>query len=309
MDDHFVSVILPVFNRASRVRAAIESVIDQTWSRWELIVVDDGSTDSTRDVVASFGDRVRLIEGAHGGAHRARNVGVREARGDLVAFIDSDDRWFSWRLASQIPLLENPDVGLVYGNGFIVDERPESEGRSATLFDKSMIPRRGRVVDSLIVGNFIPMSSVLVRRAVLASVGAFAETRMAADYLQWIRVARLCELDYVPEPVFEYSVHKSNLTGDLGAALEARIELFLDVLPREATPRDSAEIAEVIAQCSMSYWIWGVRNGESSRVRAFRREHRLPHAGIVQRARWLARFVALRMRRRIRRWFHPRARA
>lgn len=307
MDDHFVSVILPVFNRASRVRAAIESVINQTWSRWELIVVDDGSTDSTRDVVASFGDRVRLIGGAHGGAYRARNLGVREARGDLVAFIDSDDRWFPWRLASQIPLLENPDVGLVYGNGVVVDERPGSKARRSTMFDTSMIPRRGRVVDSLIVGNFVPMSSVLVRRSVLASVGAFAETKMAADYLQWIRVARLCEFDYVPEPVFEYSVHQSNLTGDLGRALEARIELFLDVLSREATPRASAEISEVVAQCSMSYWIWGVRNGESSRVRAFRRAHRLPPAGIVRRVRSLMRFIVLRLGRRLRRWSPRRA--
>src|ERR1700704_1423104 len=99
MFDPRISVILPVYNREQTVARAIRSVLAQTWTSLELIVVDDGSTDGTRDVLRSFGSQITVIEQPHAGAYAARNRGLREARGELIAFIDSDDVWLPDRLA------------------------------------------------------------------------------------------------------------------------------------------------------------------------------------------------------------------
>ena len=111
-----VSVILPVYNRAASVARAIDSVLAQTYEPLELIVVDDGSTDRTRDVVRQFAPGVTLVEQEHAGAYAARNRGIAHARGELIAFIDSDDAWLPEKLARQVPLMSRDEVGLVFGD-------------------------------------------------------------------------------------------------------------------------------------------------------------------------------------------------
>src|SRR5918996_2260783 len=103
--DPLVSVILAVHNREGSVARAIASVLEQTYRHLELIVVDDGSTDGTRAVVESFGGSLTLVTQAHAGVYPARNRGLRHARGDLVAFIDSDDAWLPDKLEAQVPLM------------------------------------------------------------------------------------------------------------------------------------------------------------------------------------------------------------
>src|SRR5882724_10823057 len=105
LHDPLVSVILAVYNREGSVARAITSVLAQTYPHVELIVVDDGSTEGTRDVVERFGASVSLITQAHAGVYAARNRGLRHARGELVAFIDSDDAWLSDKLEVQVPLM------------------------------------------------------------------------------------------------------------------------------------------------------------------------------------------------------------
>src|ERR1051326_7858600 len=100
-----VSVVLPVYNREHSISRAVRSVLDQTYRDVELIVVDDGSTDGTREVVRQFAPHLTLIEHEHAGASAARNRGIAHARGELIAFIDSDDAWLSEKLALQVPLM------------------------------------------------------------------------------------------------------------------------------------------------------------------------------------------------------------
>src|SRR3712207_6130801 len=116
-----VSVVLPVYNRAGWVARAVESVLAQTHTNFELLVVDDGSTDGTRRVLEGFGPRISLLEQAHAGAEAARNLGLAHARGEFVAFIDSDDVWYPDRLSRQLPLFGRAEVGLVFGNAALVD--------------------------------------------------------------------------------------------------------------------------------------------------------------------------------------------
>src|SRR3954447_14344083 len=136
-----VSVILPVYNREQTVARAIRSVLAQTSTPLELIVINDGSTDGTRDVLDSFGSQITIIEQPHAGAYAARNRGLRAARGELIAFIDSDDAWLLDRLASQMPLMERPEVGLVFGD--VVHVRPGDPRRRVTSFQVAPPPRGG----------------------------------------------------------------------------------------------------------------------------------------------------------------------
>jgi glycosyltransferase involved in cell wall biosynthesis len=110
-----VSVILPTYNRAYSLGAAIESVLAQSYRPIEIIVVDDGSKDNTAEVVAAFGDEVRYVKQANGGVASARNHGFRIARGEFVALIDSDDRWYPWKLEAQVAFLRKfPEAGMVW---------------------------------------------------------------------------------------------------------------------------------------------------------------------------------------------------
>src|SRR3989338_2429905 len=106
-----VSVVIPTYNRAVRVKNAIDSVLSQTAADYEIVVVDDGSTDGTADIIHStYGSKVILIEQENKGVSAARNTGVRAARGDLIAFLDNDDRWMPEKLQTQLPLMADPEI-------------------------------------------------------------------------------------------------------------------------------------------------------------------------------------------------------
>jgi glycosyltransferase involved in cell wall biosynthesis len=220
-----VSVILPTWNRASSLPAAIESVLAQTYRDLELIVVDDGSSDDTDAVLETYRSRIRVLRQPNRGAYAARNLALRHCAGELVAFIDSDDVWYPHRLERQVPLFSRPAVGLVFGNARIA-------GTRRTTFDIAP-PKRGRVAEHFVWGNFVATSSVLVRREVL---GFFPESaRLSADYLVWVRIALRHELVYPDaEPLLEYRVHEGGISYDLARALETRIELFREERARTA---------------------------------------------------------------------------
>jgi len=225
--DPLVSVILAVHNREGSVARAIASVLAQTYRHLELIVVDDGSSDSTRVVVEGFGGPVTLITQSHTGVYAARNRGLRHARGELVAFIDSDDAWLPDKLAVQLPLMRRPEVGLVFGDAIHVTAPKEGAPRTGLTSFRAAPPRRGLAADHFAWSNFVPTCTVLVRRSCLVETGGFSEASdLSADYLAWFRIALRHELDYVDRPLIEYTVHADGISFDLGRALTGRIELF-----------------------------------------------------------------------------------
>src|SRR4051812_14761864 len=126
-----VSVLIPTYNRAREVVVAIESALRQTYSNIELIVVDDGSTDDTRRLIAGYDDRVRYLYQENAGVSAARNFAMRHARGEFLAFLDSDDVWKNWRIESQVAALRrHPEAGLAWTDmtavddtGRVIDER------------------------------------------------------------------------------------------------------------------------------------------------------------------------------------------
>jgi glycosyltransferase involved in cell wall biosynthesis len=194
-----VSVVLPTHNRLECLPRAIDSVLGQTYERLELIVVDDASEDATTDYLQRLGDRrVRWLSlETRGGAGRARNAGVRNATGDLIAFQDSDDEWLPFKLERQVRLLEtNPDVGGV-GGGYTI------EGASGTtLYDFPALSRGERYEGEVLEGACCITPVWLFRRDVLIPSGLFDETMPSLeDWDLLLRLSRTTPLRCVFEPI------------------------------------------------------------------------------------------------------------
>jgi glycosyltransferase involved in cell wall biosynthesis len=195
-----VSVIVPVFNYGDFVGEALESVRAQTFSSWECVVVDDGSTDATVDRVlahAAREDRIRCSRQPHRGVVAARNTGIAEARGAFIQFLDADDLLESQKLERHAAYLEaHPGVDIVYGDTRYFEDDPARDVTDRLLRDGVPRPRvtgRGAgVLATLVHSNAIPIGAPLVRRRLLDRIGPFDEAIEAPsveDWDLWIRAA------------------------------------------------------------------------------------------------------------------------
>lgn len=202
-----VSIIIPTYNQAILLKAAIESVIDQTFQNWELIVVNNFSEDETVEVVKSFNDpRISLINFNNQGIIGAsRNKGIQQARSEWVAFLDSDDIWYPNKLERCIALLKvsKADV-LCHGERWI---KAEGCYRDVMYGPESRASYRSLLFD----GNCLSTSAVVARRSALLEIGGFSEEPQfvtAEDYDLWLRLARKGKkFIYLPEILGEYRIH------------------------------------------------------------------------------------------------------
>jgi glycosyltransferase involved in cell wall biosynthesis len=213
-----VSVIIPAYNASKFIREAINSVLNQTYKDYEIIVVDgrDGSTDNTREIVAEYGDAVRYFRQENTGLSDARNKGVLNSRGEYIAFLDSDDLWFENKLALQVKFLDSHrDVGLVFSDSWFKvygDATVKKQRLVGRRFFQIAKPYRGEVLCQLFVVNFIPALTVLVRKECLLNAGLFKEEYDSAeDYDLWLRVSRVFKVDYIDEPLAIYRLRGDSL--------------------------------------------------------------------------------------------------
>ena len=228
-----VSVVIPAFNAERYIREALDSVMAQTWRDLEVVVVDDGSTDGTREIVAGYGEAVRLVEQANAGPSAARNRGVREARGELVAFIDADDLWLPGKLALQLPLFDGEGrVALVYSRAEYMDDA----GRP--LPTQQLAKPSGRVYWRLLEGNCVPTSSVVVRRGCFERAGGFATDMIwAEDWYLWVRVAREWEFGFVDRVLVRHRSHGSALSAQRGKAYLGALDALARAARDDRRPR------------------------------------------------------------------------
>lgn len=220
--DPLVSVVIPTFNRSDLLPDAIDSVVDQTYRNWELIIVDDGSTDDTEQVVNSYSDsRVRYTENTGSkGPGGARNTGVRKAKGGYIAFLDSDDVWTSGKLRAQVDCMEaNPRTGLVAGRCIYVDDELEPTGYESP--SPKEIPYEEICVSTSVPGS---SSNVLVRRRAFEDAGGFdPELLRGEDRDLWIRISRHWKVYCVDEVTAKIRVHdEERQHRDLETVLECR---------------------------------------------------------------------------------------
>ena len=218
-----VSVIIPTHNRSQTLPEAVQSVLAQTYGHLELIVVDDGSTDETEAALARFtrDSRFRYLQQENAGSAAARNSGVATARGELVAFLDSDDRWYAHKLERQVPLFGNPGVALVFSQrDWMDDEGNPIPTRSVDRY------RGTRLYTKLLEENFVPTSTVVVRRNAIRRAGGFDEQlRQSQDYSLWLQMSLYYEFDFVDESLAIHRKWDGQITCDKLRASEYALQV------------------------------------------------------------------------------------
>lgn len=233
-----VSVVLPTFNREAYLRQAVQSVLAQTHEDWELIVLDDGSTDGTRAYLDGIQDpRVRVILNEHtGNPGRARNLALDGTQGHYVAFLDSDDWWEADKLASQVDALNRrPDCRWCYTGLRGVAE----DGREVELFDsRGFVPYDGWILERVAAGDaLVATSTVMAERALVEQEGGFDEgLAVAEDWELWMRLAGRSPIAVVPRVLATFRLHAESYTAPYRDSFPEFNAAFCRILARTASP-------------------------------------------------------------------------
>jgi len=222
-----VSIIIPTYNRSRLLARAVKSVLNQTYQDFELIIVDDGSTDGTKEVVAGFNDvRIRYVRHEENrGEAAARNTGIKAAMCDYIAYQDSDDEWLPEKLAKQMELLETApsEVGVIY-TGFW---KTENHGRTYIPFSW-VSQKNGDIHKELLKGNFIGSPVVLIKKKCFDTAGLFDERlRNLVDWEMWLRISKRYHFRCVDEPLVVAHYDVDNVSDNPASLIEA-IELVLE---------------------------------------------------------------------------------
>lgn len=212
-----VSVVVAAYNCGNFIQETISSVINQTFQNWELIIVDDCSSDDTSEKIKALNDqRIRIIrlEKNTGLPATPRNIGIRASKGEYIAFLDHDDTWSPEKLEIQIKCLrEYPQTALV-GCPLKI-KSPDRKYNNATTTPKTRKCRTGNLYDRLLHYNFIACSSVVVKASVLNEVGIFDEDPQLAageDWDLWLRIAKRHKITFMPQTLGVYRMHSSGLS-------------------------------------------------------------------------------------------------
>lgn len=209
-----VSVVIPVYNREKYIQQTIQSVLDQSYSDVELIVVDDGSTDGSKELIEQFGARLMLLThegGRNFGQSASINLALEHITGEYVAILDSDDYWHPNKVESQVRFLEErPELSLVYSNGKVVDEN----GKTLHAFYSPDHQKEHTPEAYLLEGYFLLPNNSLMKSSVLRKTGLFDESlRAAQDYDMGIRVTEVAKFGYLNEQLFYYRRHDESISG------------------------------------------------------------------------------------------------
>ena len=232
---------MPAYNAAKHIAETIASVQAQTYPHWELVVVDDGSTDDTRKIVQGYcvaDKRIKYIYQQNSRQGKARNNGIAHSKGKYVAFLDSDDLWVPEKLQLQVRALEEQQVDLVFADSFIFTDNVPPTQRLAPILPR-MNTERGvfsgkEGVDLFLAGNRIPILTVLTTRSVLTEVGGFTENPLvqnAEDYHLWMKMLlaghTLVGMDCT---LAAYRRHTSSVSDSDGQNLRQVVEAKVDLV-------------------------------------------------------------------------------
>ena len=199
-----VSVVIPVYNGAATIERALKSVFAQSFTDFEVVVVDDGSTDHSRAIVKQYGNRVRLIEQPNSGQAAARNNGVRHSSGEFIAFLDADDDWLPQKLEVTVAaMLADADAALAYSDMIVVDEAGEEFSHAQIHPDTAHAP----TMDEMLARIWpIMPSTVVARRAAFDRTGGFSEQlRGPEDIHFWLLMREQARFIYLPDRLTRYT--------------------------------------------------------------------------------------------------------
>jgi glycosyltransferase involved in cell wall biosynthesis len=226
-----ISVVMPTYNQARFISYSIDSVLNQTFENWELLIVDNFSSDETSEVLAHYSDpRIRVFKIDNGGViARSRNLAIEASKGNWIAFLDSDDYWFPKKL-ERVAKLFNSNPDLIYHNMKVVNGKNYVSNKE---FIKSRKLRKPILKDLIVNGNTIVTSSVVVRKKLLEEVNCMNvahELIGIEDYNTWLRISRKTEaFKLIPQELGAYRRHEKNVS--LSNSLVLPIEAFKEFMP------------------------------------------------------------------------------
>ncbi len=246
--DPLVTIVIPTWNRLRLVQEAVASVIAQTYSRWELVIVDDGSTDGTPDRLRSLGDdRIRVLVCSHAGnVGRLRNLGAAAGSGELIAFLDSDDVWLPRKLELQVGALRHSTAGWCYTRFELMD----SQGCAVAMRAGEFQPLSGNIIRELLTTTAcVAMPTLIVRRALFDAVGRFSEEpRLREDFDLYLRLAVEFHAIAISELLVCVRDHPERRTASFGDPHERSALAYERFLERNADPELAALARRVWAR-------------------------------------------------------------
>lgn len=240
----FISIVIPTFNRKDRIELAIESVLGQTFQNFELIVVDDGSTDNTAEVVQAYVNQVKYFYQSHQGVSAARNFGIEKAKGYYICFLDSDDEWLRNKLETQVQLIRSkPQVEICYTdeiwirNGVRVNPKKIHQKYSGWIYQRCL---------PLCI---ISPSSVMIQRNIFNQLGMFdPEMIVCEDYDLWLRISHHYPITFIPQQlIVKKGGHEDQLSGKFWGMDRYRVKAMEKMLQNyNLSPEDKKATIRVL---------------------------------------------------------------
>jgi glycosyltransferase involved in cell wall biosynthesis len=288
--------VIPAYNAAPWISETLDSVLAQTFDDFEVIVVDDGSTDETPEIVSRYQDSVRYLRKGNGGSASARNAGIRAAQSAYIAFVDADDLWMPQKLELQMDLLsKDTDLAWVYSDALVVEEKSNNVlyrvGKHVSL-------HAGDILRPLLLHDFISSPTPIIRREVFDVVGYFDESLLRSeDWDMWLRIAAEFRASFVDQPLAKYRRHSLSKTEtiDLEYTLRSRLQIVEKALAQNPKRLSGLRDRAVANVCSGVGRLMLKRGANVSARTMFRRAVRLCPRDIELSGYWLATFLPPRL--------------
>ncbi|MFH1662242.1 MAG: glycosyltransferase family 2 protein [Candidatus Falkowbacteria bacterium] len=262
-----VSVIIPTYNRAGLLKKSVGSVLSQTFKDFEIIIINDGSTDNTENVIKSFNDsRIKYIKNKKNrGAGAARNIGIKIARGDYIAFQDSDDEWLPEKLKKQIEVFKSvsPSVGVVY-SGYLLFKN----NKKIYIPLKKYKKRSGNIHKELLSGSFVGTSTMLVKKECFEKVGMFDENLdTLEDWELAIRLSKDYRFKFLKTPLL-LANHSIN---SISSNHRATIDAFKKIAKKHLKESDKKELSNYYHRIGYNLCLCGdYREGRSYYIKSIK---------------------------------------
>ena len=251
-----ISVVIPAHNAAHFIKETLDSVLAQTYPAVEVNVVDDDSTDETAEIVQAYGKQIKLLRQQKQGAAAARNLGIRQAQGEYIAFLDADDLWLPEKLERQVDCIINKKVAWVTCKATFFDHR---SGRTLPAYSVGLF--EGDVLEKLFLENFILSPTPIVKKSIFSEVGYFneaPEARIGEDWDMWLRIAARHPLGVVRQNLALKREHPGSMMQSVSAAEKLHIQLAAieRAVSREADrlgPLKNKLLAKKYLDCGIVY--------------------------------------------------------
>lgn len=238
-----VSIITPTYNREDFIAVAIDSVLAQTMPDFELLIVDDGSTDNSRALIETYinkDSRVKYFYQQNQGQSVARNLALKEAKGDYICFLDSDNYWPADRLEKSLAAFAaHPEADIIYGDCITINEHGD------IISYDNMKRYSGRIAARLLKDNFISMNTTTTRRKCFNEMGGMSgKRRVADDYDLWLKFSAKYTFQYIPEYLAYYRVMENQISTNKKLRFDTNEKIILDFLeayPESVTAQEKKE--------------------------------------------------------------------